>query len=43
MDTQTLNNQQPENVELVDTTVTEEKRDVVIEVNGLSLFADVKL
>ena len=44
MDTQETVKTQDEEIELVDTTtVTEEKRDVVIEVTGFSLFGDVKL
>jgi hypothetical protein len=44
MNTQETNELQNELNDLaVDTPVTEEKRDVVIEVTGFTLFADVKL
>lgn len=44
MDTQESIKTQDENIEVIDTnTVTEEKRDVVIEVTGWTLFSDFKL
>lgn len=44
MNTQETNELQDKLNDLaVDTPVTEEKRDVVVEVTGFTLFADVKL